>query len=100
MPGAADTMGGTEAGAEAGAGALAFFWGHITIPIMGTLTSHIMGILATHIISPTITPIILTVIDGRPGCVSISDSVVQQRGVAFTMAGPRRSLPFSCCCTV
>jgi hypothetical protein len=74
MPGAADTMGGAEAGA--GAGALALFWGHITIPIMGILTTHIMGILATHIIGPTITPIILTVIDGRPGCVFISDAVV------------------------
>ena len=68
-------MAGAEAGA--GAGALALFWGHITIPIMrmGILTP-IMGILTTPIIGPTITPIILTVIDGRPGCVFISDAVV------------------------
>jgi hypothetical protein len=66
---------------------------------MGILTP-IMGILTTPIIGPTITPIILTVIDDRPGCVSRSHAVVQQRRIAFTMAGPRRSMPFFCCCTV
>ena len=65
MPGAADTEAGDT---EAGAGALALFGGHITIPIMGILTTPIIG--------PTITPIILTVIDGRPGCFSISDAMV------------------------
>jgi len=50
---------------------LALIWGDITIPIMGILTTPIMGILPTPIIDPTITPTILTVIDGRPGCVCL-----------------------------
>ncbi len=72
----AGTEVGTEAGTEAGTGAGALaLTGGVTIPIMGILTP-IVGILTPPMIRPTVTPMILMVIDGGPGCVSISGAVV------------------------